>query len=73
MVESSSLSCRSHGPVVMQRFLNDLPEARLELIKDAGHLPHVERKEEFVSILKDFYLQANRPGVEVTAQSEGSS
>lgn len=55
-----------------ERFLSDLPKARLELIKDSGHLPHVEQKEEFVSILKDFYLQANRPGVEVTAQSEGS-
>lgn len=50
----------------MQRFLADLPNARLELIKECGHLPHVEKPEEFASILKGFYLE------EVITQSEGS-
>jgi len=71
-VESSRESNRSHGLAVMQRFLSDLPKARLELIKDSGHLPHVEKKEEFASILRDFYLQANGPAVEVIAQQEDS-
>lgn len=43
-----------------ERFVADLPKARLELIKDCGHIPHVEKPKQFSSILKEFYLQENR-------------
>jgi pimeloyl-ACP methyl ester carboxylesterase len=53
---------------VLQRFVADLPKARLELIKDCGHIPHVEKPKQFSSILKEFYLQENRLEVQVNSQ-----
>ncbi|KAG0600539.1 hypothetical protein M758_11G042400 [Ceratodon purpureus] len=52
-----------------ERFLADLPKARLELIQDCGHIPHVEKPKQFSSILKEFYLEENRPEVQVTSQT----
>ena len=34
-----------------------LPAGRLEIVPDCGHLPHVERPEEFVAIMTAFLAE----------------
>jgi pimeloyl-ACP methyl ester carboxylesterase len=37
-----------------------LPDARVELIEDAGHAPHIERPEAFLRVVTGFLDSADR-------------
>lgn len=39
-----------------------LPDARLEVIEDAGHAPHIERPEAFLRVVRGFLDNADRGG-----------
>jgi pimeloyl-ACP methyl ester carboxylesterase len=41
-------------PIYGSAFQQLLPNARLEVIKDCGHLPQVERTEEFLAAVSSF-------------------
>lgn len=40
-----------------KRLVNALPQAKLSLIKECGHLPHEETPDEFLALVKDFFSQ----------------
>lgn len=44
---------------IMNAMLKDLPEARLQVVKDAGHRVHLDQPEAYISIIKDF-IELNR-------------
>jgi 2-succinyl-6-hydroxy-2,4-cyclohexadiene-1-carboxylate synthase len=43
-----------------ERMRQALPRARLEVVQDAGHMPHVERPAAFGSLVEDFFLSVTQ-------------
>jgi pimeloyl-ACP methyl ester carboxylesterase len=40
-----------------ERLANGLPQAKVSIIKECGHLPHEETPDEFLALVKDFFSQ----------------
>lgn len=54
--ESDGIVSPSYG----RAYANSIPEARLEIIQQAGHYPYLERPSEFVSVVEPFLSGASR-------------
>ena len=44
-------------PKIGERMQQEIPDARLEVIEDAGHLPNIEQPEEFNRLVLEFLAQ----------------
>lgn len=44
-------------PTIGKRMANEIPDSRLVVIEDAGHLPNIERPEAFNAVVLDFLRQ----------------
>jgi len=44
-------------PAIGERMANEIPDSRLVVIQDAGHLPNIERPEAFNAVVLDFLRQ----------------
>jgi hypothetical protein len=50
-----------------------LPDARLQVIEDAGHWPQWEKREAFLQVHRDFLLPAGAAGSAAAGTSGGAT